>query len=139
MAEVLKVGREWEIVWTITDRRLATAYGNPGVAVFGTPGMVEMMEQAAVECVLPCLEEGQGTVGIKVDVEHTASTPVGMKVWCAARVTAIDGRKISFEMEARNEVEVIGRGKQQRVVVGLGRFVEKATQKKLEIRNLKFE
>jgi len=129
VAEVLKVGREAELVWTITDRRLATAYGNPGVAVFGTPGMVEMMEHAAVVCVLPCLEAGQGTVGIKVHVEHTASTPVGMEVRCVARVTAIDGKKITFEMEARNAVEVIGRGIQERVIVGLERFVEKATAK----------
>jgi fluoroacetyl-CoA thioesterase len=62
-------------------------------------------------------------------VEHAASTPVGMKVRCVARVTKVEGRKIGFAMEAWNEVEVIGRGRQERVVVELGRFVGKAVKK----------
>ncbi|HWK33928.1 MAG TPA: hotdog domain-containing protein, partial [Hyphomicrobium sp.] len=99
--------------------------------VFATPAMVALIEAAAVDCVESVLAEGQETLGIHIDVEHIAATPIGMHVTAHAALVARDGRKLTFAVEARDERDLIGRGKHTRIIVDSARFRAK-TQAKLQ-------
>ena len=67
-----------EVTWEMTAEKL----GNEGVIVFSTPEMLSFLEITCRHCVEPHLKEGEGTVGISVDLKHMASTPIGMNVTC---------------------------------------------------------
>ena len=88
--------------------------------------MIEAAALAAVEHLLP---EGHQSLGIRLDVRHFAATPVGLTVTATAEVTAVEGRTITFRVEARDEREVIGDGTHQRVVVNVARFDARVQRK----------
>lgn len=87
-----------------------------------TPAMIMAMEWASRELVKPHLEAGQDTVGVRVDVEHLAASPLGAMVVFRSKLTEVDGRKLSFEVEAVDGDEVVGRGMHVRFVVDVERF-----------------
>jgi predicted thioesterase len=89
-----------------------------------TPRMILWMEYAARDAVLPHLEAGQDTVGVRVDVRHLAATPLGAEVSYRATVAAVEGRRITFEVEAQDGAEMIGKGLHERYVVDVQRFAE---------------
>jgi fluoroacetyl-CoA thioesterase len=91
--------------------------------VFATAFMIGLMEWACVELMKPHLEDGEGSVGVHVDVSHSAATPVGMTVTVEAELVERDGRRLKFAVVARDEAEEIGRGIHERVVVHWNRFV----------------
>src|SRR5262245_28189018 len=99
-------------------------------AILCTPWLVWFLEHAAREAVLPFLDEGESTVGIHVDVDHVAATPVGHAVTCLARVVHIEGGRISFQLEARDEVEVIARGFHRLRVIRAERLALRVEAKK---------
>ncbi len=103
--------------------------GSGGVDVLATPEMVRLMERAAVAAVDPLLGAGWATVGSRVSIEHLAPTPVGMRVEARAELVAVKGRRLSFAVEARDEREVVGRGRHERVAVDLARFRERLAAK----------
>jgi fluoroacetyl-CoA thioesterase len=107
----------------------APRVGSGRVAVLATPVMINLFEAAALAAVEDLLPAGHQSLGIHLDVRHFAATPVGMRVTATAEVTAIDGRTISFRVEARDEKEVIGDGRHQRVVVNVARFDERVKKK----------
>ncbi|MCD7946870.1 MAG: thioesterase family protein [Oscillospiraceae bacterium] len=120
------IGRAETIV---TTENTADAVGSGLVPVFATPFMVAIMENAAVEACLPGLEDGQGTVGTRINVSHDAATPVGMRVWAEAEVTAVDGKKISLTVTAFDEAGPIGKGTHERYIITVERFLQKAQQR----------
>lgn len=131
MPEELTVGRVFELSREVTPELTADRYGNPGAMVFATPMLVALLEETAIGCVAPTLEDGAGTVGTRVDVQHLAATPVGLTVTARAELTEVDGRRLVFAVEASDGVEVIGRGTHERFVVGsLARFLERAGEKR---------
>lgn len=97
--------------------------------VLATPVMVMIMENAALNAIRPFLEPGESAVGTRVAVDHLAATPIGQLVVGEATVTKIDGRHISFAVTARDEVDEIGRGTHERLVIDIARFTEKLAQK----------
>lgn len=97
--------------------------------VFATPMMVKLMEDAALNAVRAYLEPGESAVGTSVEVRHLAATPVGHEITAEAEVTKVDGRRISFAVNARDEVEEIGRGTHERMVVDLRRIAERLARK----------
>ena len=109
----------------------AAAAGSGGLQVFGTPFMVALMEKAAWASIAPFLAEGDSTVGTKVNIEHLAATPLGMKVWAESEVTAVDGKRIELTVEAYDEKGLIGKGTHERYIVTDERFLAR-TAKKLE-------
>jgi len=113
----------------VTPQNTADAVGSGLVPVFATPFMVALMENAAVQACLPGLEEGQGTVGTLLSVTHDAATPIGMKVWAEAEVTAVEGKKITLTVQAFDEAGSIGGGTHERFVITVERFLQKAQQK----------
>lgn len=107
----------------------ATTYGSGSIDVFATPAMVGLMEKAALSSVNPLLPEGYTTVGISIDVKHIAATPVGGKVEARVELVEIDGRRLVFNVEAHDDVELVGQGTHQRFIVATEKFLQKAAQK----------
>jgi predicted thioesterase len=107
---------------TVVLENTARHIGSGLVAAFATPAMIALMEQSAVNAVAPHLPDGWQTVGVHVDVQHLAATPVRMKVVARAELVGVTGRRLKFQVTAHDEVELIGRGTHERAVVDLERF-----------------
>jgi fluoroacetyl-CoA thioesterase len=108
----------------------APSIGSGKVPVLATPVMINVIEAAALAAVEHLLPAGHQSLGIHLDVKHFAATPIGMGVVATAELIAVDGRMLSFRVEARDDREPIGGGSHQRVVVNVARFDERI-QKKL--------
>ncbi len=112
-----------------SEANSAKTMGSGSLDVFATPAMIALMEETAWKSIQPYLEEGQGSVGIQLNVDHLAATPLGMKVHCESEVTAVEGRKIEFKVAAYDEVGLIGEGTHQRFIVENEKFQGKANKK----------
>src|SRR5438477_897525 len=97
--------------------------------VFATPMMIRAMENAALNAIRGYLDAGESAVGTAVDVRHLAATPAGHEVTAEAEVTGVDGRRVMFNVSARDEKEEIGRGTHERMVVDLRRLGERLSAK----------
>ena len=128
----MKIGDSYEVKRTVTPEITAEAAGSGGMTVFGTPYLVAMMENAAYRLMQQELPEGKGSVGTKVDIVHTAPTPLGMEVTVRAEVTAVspNGKMVDFRVTAWDEVGPIGEGTHQRAVIDVQRFLAKCESKK---------
>ena len=116
---------------TVADKtNVASTVGSGSIDVFATPMMIALMEKAACECIAADLEPGQSSVGTKIDVAHTAATPVGMKVAATATVTTVDRRRVDFEVTASDECGEIGRGTHCRFIIDTDKFLEKVLEKR---------
>ena len=115
---------------TVVPENTAAAAGSGALPVFATPCMIALMEKAAMNSVQPFLDEGQGTVGTRIDVSHLAATPVGMAVRAETELTAIDRRRLTFSGKAFADGELIGEGTHERFIVESARFLQKAEAKR---------
>jgi len=125
----LITGINAEISVTVTEADTAAKWGSGLVPVFSTPALVGIMEAAAVKALEGHLSEHQTTVGGHIDVRHLAATPVGMQVRARAELTSIDGKKLTFQIEAWDEVEKIGEALHVRFVIDKKKFIAKAKAK----------
>lgn len=125
----LQPGLEGRATAIVTDALTAPTVGSGSVAVYATPSMVALMEAAAVACVERHLDPGQASLGVHLDVSHTAGTPAGLAVSATATLTAVDGRKLTFAIEVHDTVEVIGKASHTRVVVDAEHFKAKVASK----------
>lgn len=98
--------------------------------VFATGFMVALMEWTCVQALSPHLDEGEGSVGVHVDVSHDAATPPGLTVTVEAEVTEVDGRRVWFFVRAHDGVDQIGEGYHQRAVVKWDGFNRRVGEKK---------
>jgi predicted thioesterase len=121
----LSAGHEHIVIETDT----ASHWGSGGVHVFSTPALVGLMESAAVIALRGALPPGQTTVGGRIDVRHLAATPVGMKVHARAELTAVEGHKLTFKIQAWDEAEVIGEAVHERFIIDEAKFVARAQAK----------
>lgn len=127
---MLKAGTQGyqELVVAMEDTALAA--GSGGLRVLATPVMSALMEKACWKSAADQLGEGEDTVGTSLSVRHVAATPVGMKVWCKSCLTQVEGRKLTFHVEAYDEAGLIGTGEHERVLIQVQRFQEKADAKR---------
>lgn len=125
MRDGLRIGAIGELTWTVDPTMTITLGGMERATIFSTPNMIMLMERAAREALRPYLEDGEESVGVEVQVEHSGAAPLGSLVHGVARVTRIDERKIDFEIRAFCGPKEIGRGTHRRAVIQLQRFVEK--------------
>ena len=97
--------------------------------VFATPAMVALMEEAACKAIEKCLENDEGTVGIKMNVEHIAPTALNDVVVAKATLIKIEGRKLIFEVEASDTHKIIGKGMHERFIIDNKKFMKKLENK----------
>jgi fluoroacetyl-CoA thioesterase len=129
--EKLAAGRTMEVEWIAGSQHSAENFGNPGVPVFATPAVVWLLDSLAHQVIVPTLEPEQGTLGTKINVEHLAATPMGMKIRARAEVLQIEGKRVLVAVEASDEVEVIARGTIERYITGsIPKFLERTYAKK---------
>lgn len=125
----LKIGDTYTSTLTVEDQHTAAAFGSGDILVFSTPMMVGLMENAALSCAAAGLEDGWSTVGISLDIRHMAATPVGFEVRAVATLEAIEGKQLTFKVEAFDDVEKVGEGTHKRYIVDGKSFVERAMKK----------
>src|SRR3954452_15918956 len=102
---------------TVGDEHTAPRVGSGRIAVLATPVMINLIEAAALAAVEHLLPAGHQSLGLPLEVSHVAATPVGLRVSASAEVVRVEGRTITFRVEAHDEREPIGGGSHQRVVV----------------------
>lgn len=125
----IEVGMKGRAETVVTPENTAQAAGSGLVPVFATPHMIALMEGAAVNAIQGCLAPDEGSVGTRLDVTHDAATPIGMKVWAEAEVTAVEGRKLTFAVAAYDEVERIGGGIHERFLIKPEKFLSRVQAK----------
>ncbi len=113
----------------VGSEHTAPSIGSGVIPVLGTPVMINLMEAAALAAAEHLLPPGHQSLGIHLDVRHIAATPIGMRVRATAELTHVDGRTLTFRVEARDEKETIGDGTHQRVVVNVARFDQRVQAK----------
>ena len=107
----------------------AREMGSGSLLVYATPAMVALMEEAACNAIAEALPEEKTSVGISMDIQHVAATPVGLEVRAEATVTEVNGKIITFSVEAFDEKGQIGKGTHKRCIVDTQRFLDKAYEK----------
>ncbi len=125
----IELGLKGRSETVVTNQNTADAVGSGLVPVFATPFMIALMENAACTALVPYLEAGQGSVGTKLNITHDSATPIGLKVWAEAEVTAVNGKQIIFSVNAFDEKGPIGGGTHERFIITVDRFMEKTAKK----------
>jgi len=114
---------------TVAEEHTAPRVGSGRVHVLATPVMINLIEAAALEALDRHLPAGYQSLGTRIDVQHIAATPVGMRVCASVRIERVEGRKVTFTVEAKDEKELIGNGMHERIVVNVAKFVERIRTK----------
>lgn len=115
---------------TVTLADTALALGSGEGHVLATPKLVALIEETAWRSVAPHLATEESTVGTQLSVRHLAPTPVGMTVTCETTLVEVNGRRLVFEATVRDEREVIGEARHERVIIKMDRFQQKADGKR---------
>ena len=128
---MILIGTKCRVEQTVTEALTAETAGSGALPVFATPFMAAMMENAAMTALQTFLEEGQGSVGVRLDISHDAPTPVGMTVSAEAEITAVseNGRMVDFQVSAWDEKGPIGKGTHTRAIIGNEKFLAKCNGK----------
>ena len=124
------VGLKGRAEAVVNDSNTAQSACSGALPVFGTPFMCALMEEASWKSSAPHLEEGQSTVGTRLEVSHDSATPLGMKVWAESEITQADGKRIVLKVAAYDEKGLIGQGVHERFIVTDERFLAKAARKR---------
>lgn len=113
---------------SVSSANTAAAMKSGSLAVFATPAMCALMEEAACAAVAAHLEEDSGTVGISLNITHDRATKLGDTVTATATVTAVEGRKITYTVEACDSKGIIGKGTHERFLIDNEKFMAKVNQ-----------
>ena len=125
----LTAGLEGRSEMIVAEEHTAPRIGSGRVHVLATPVMINLMEAAALDAAENLLPAGYQSLGIRLDVRHIAATPVGMRVRAVAKLTRIDGRTLEFWVAAHDQMDLIGDGSHQRIIVNVGRFDQRLQAK----------
>ena len=124
MKSGLTLGMTGSLTWTVDATMIITLGGDSRATVFSTPNMILLMERAAREALREFIEPGEESVGIEVNIQHIGGAALGSTVRGVAKVTGIDGRRVTFDVEAWAGDRQIGRGTHSRAIVQLSRIIE---------------
>src|SRR5437879_6394211 len=122
----LRTGLAATTTLVVTDADTAPALGSGDVAVFGTPRLIALCEEATCLAVRNELPEGDTTVGMRVQLDHLAPTKVGATAVADVVLEKIDGRRLTFTVSVRDERGLVAAGRITRVIVNAERFLKKA-------------
>ena len=119
----IPVGHSNEMTITTTPE-MGISHLGPGASFYSTPAMVGHIEATALQSLLPFLDPAEQSVGVRINVAHTAPTPIGMKVTIRTTVQEVDGRRCVFAVEVHNEGGMkIGEGTHERRIIDVRRFM----------------
>ncbi|PQL18944.1 dihydrolipoamide acyltransferase [Veillonella denticariosi JCM 15641] len=122
---MISAGQTATATVVVTESNIAKTMKSGALEVFATPAMCALMEEAAQAAVQPHLEAGEGTVGISLSITHEAPSPLGATITAKATVSAVEGRKITFDIEASDGIGIIGRGTHERFIINNDKFMAK--------------
>ena len=125
----IEIGMKGEVQTIVEWEDTAAEVGSGSLLVYATPCMVALMEGAACEAIAGELKETETTVGTELNIQHISATPVGLEVWAEATVTNVEGKVITFDVEAFDEAGPIGKGTHKRVLITAQRFLDKTYSK----------
>ena len=111
------------------DRERTIDFMGEQARVYATPMLVRDIEVACRELLLEHLDAGEDSVGTRVEIDHIGATLLGMKVTLTVKVASVDGRAVVFEVEGRDDVEPIVRGKHARFVVDVAKTAQRLAAK----------
>jgi predicted thioesterase len=123
------VGTTCDQCFAVQQQHLITFASEGMPAVLSTPALVAFLENTARQALLPFLDPNENTVGVEIELHHLAPTPPGQTVTCKARVVRVEGPRITFQLEARDEHELVARGLHVRHVIDLDRFARVVQRK----------
>jgi predicted thioesterase len=126
----IPIGTTGEEKLLVTSEVAINFLGMDEARVLSSPHMIGYMERTCRNTVLPLLEPGHDTVGTHVNVAHLAAAPIGAAVTFRAEIIGVEGRRIQFRVEARDEKEKIGEGTHERTIVNVARFATRLAEKK---------
>jgi fluoroacetyl-CoA thioesterase len=129
----LKPGLSATVEIVVGTRDTAAHVGSGKIGVLATPILVTLLESAALQAVERFMPPGQQTVGTRLDISHTAATPVGMRVRASAELIKVEDRKLTFRLHAEDEREVICNGIHQRLIISVDRFDQRMQKKMLPV------
>ena len=121
----MEIGLKYESQTVVSEANTAATLGSGDMAVFATPAMVALMENAAMLAVKESLPEGSATVGTQMNTSHIKASPLGATITASAELTAVEGRRLTFVVKAWDDKGVIGEGEHTRFVVDRERFLSK--------------
>ncbi|MCU1261312.1 MAG: Thioesterase superfamily [Bryobacterales bacterium] len=122
---MIEIGAVREETITVEDRVAINFMGLENARVLATPQMIQHMEITSRNLLFPMLEPGFDSVGTVVNVKHLGAAPIGTQVTFRSEIASVDGRRVTFHVEARDGLEKIGEGTHERFVVHIERFAEK--------------
>ena len=125
----LKIGLTGRADALVTSDKTAAACGSGSLPVFGTPFLLALMEEATCNSLEGRLEDGRSSVGVSMEVQHSAASPVGIKVWAESELTKIDGKMLTFTVTAYDEAGVIGTASITRCIIRSESFVARCNAK----------
>ncbi|OUN59173.1 thioesterase family protein [Alistipes sp. An66] len=122
---MLETGLSARSVTTVTAENTAAAMGSGDLPVFATPAMIALMEHAAMDAVAGSLPAGSTTVGSEMNATHLKPSGLGAEISATAVLTAVEGRKLTFNVGARDAQGMIGEGTHVRYIVDREKFMSK--------------
>jgi fluoroacetyl-CoA thioesterase len=135
MLDDLKLGLRYSATITVGEALAVPASGRllgetaDMPPVFATANMIAFVEWTCVAALAPYLPSDQRTVGTRVNMTHTAATPIGMKVTAEVELIEIDGRRLRFRANCQDEIEPIGEGFHERTIIDHARFMQRLARK----------
>jgi len=125
----LHIGLVGEKEMIVAESDLASFAGNIGADVLSTHCVVLLIELAAREAIKGRIEEGKITLGTRVEIRHLAAAPIGSRVRAVARLTAMEGRKLFFQVAAYDDVDKLAEGENEQIIVSQDAFLKKVKRK----------
>ena len=133
LENTLQPGLSAESRTLVNETNTAIQFGSGSLAVYATPALVALMENAAVRALEGHLQSGYSTVGGQIDVRHLAATPVGIEVRAQADLVEVQGRKLTFRIQAWDAVELIGEANHIRFLIEDESFMAKVKVKESQV------
>jgi len=130
VSELIQPGMTREDSFPITQENSAIHIGSGSSRVLATPWMIAFMERVSHRLLTCCLPEGYSSVGTHLDVRHLAPTPVGATIRVRVEVLSVEENRVHFSLEAWDDLEKIGEGRHERVVIDEARFLRRVEKKK---------
>jgi predicted thioesterase len=123
MGAKVDIGRTYQSQTRVEEWMTAEKAGNKGVDVLSTPMLLQLIEEAAVQCLAPMLSPAQISLGAHIDLTHLAPTPVGFIVRVEVEIIGVDGRRVNFAVAAFDEREKIAEGTHERYLIERSKFL----------------